>query len=330
MADMQFTAVFWNIHKFKAAGSDEWAGRLDLAAATLKELGGGEPPGLIGLCEIHDDSALSGLAERLGGVHGYEFGGSAGGRWPGDVGVLYHRELFEPPALVEEYPPPGGPDRCRGASMRLGLRGRAEGVQLSVHHWPWPLYKGPVDLGYHRLACRQWLWDRRCPRLPGDVAIAMGDFNVPPYDSLWDGGGLATRYATEARQQPESLLPLYNTGWRFLQDPLRADGSPVHGGASWPETRGSFREPDGSWHLWDQLLVSGQALGGGPLRLVEDSVCYAAPDGISHDPEGTGVRQPLRWSWDAAHGSGRGMSDHFPVLARFECAGPGDNDGRCE
>jgi hypothetical protein len=142
----------------------------------------------------------------------------------------------------------------------------------------------------------------------------MGDFNAEPYEAPFSETALrAVRFFSTALWTCATPRYLYNTAWRHLPEPdlwETVEANPETYKPSRPRT--SFDRPP---KLYDQLLVSGRALRGGPITLIEGTVTYH----IDVDTCGENLK-PLRWNYQEGT-MPMGASDHFPLLSTFRING---------
>jgi hypothetical protein len=163
-----------------------------------------------------------------------------------------------------------------------------------------------------RLDAADWLGRRLGLASAMQCVIVMGDFNCEPTERPFNTLQLrGTRHASTAIKSAKAAATLYNSAWRYVAEPDPwQHPRPVGFRASRPRTTcgtGSV--------IFDQLLVSKDALLGRPLALRESTLTY------SHDPRvfrynRNGHIKPMGWS-EAKNGRFTGASDHLPLLATF-------------
>jgi hypothetical protein len=149
--------------------------------------------------------------------------------------------------------------------------------------------------------------------------VVAGDFNAEPFEEPFGDFGLrAVRHFSPDLWAQMAPACLYNTAWRFLCEPDPWEVVEA-GGEAYDAPRPMTTYADPSPVLLDQLLVSGRALRGGPITLLEQTVGYPCV-GIAVPVTGSHKR-PARWTY--ADGRGSGASDHFPLVATFRMNGGG-------
>ena len=216
--------------------------------------------------------------------------------------------------------------------LSCDLQGCSEPFVLAVNHWkslvvhkddaapvaspPPPVIdarSGPNDLDRRQTA--EWLGDWLATSCPTRSAVVLGDFNSEPIEYYFNEPRLncSRRFGSALGQQARPAC-LYNASWKFLTEPLFWEKSLRAGGGN-QDTRPK-RSLTGSFHVWDQLMVSGAALKSKPLRLLEESVHYHC-DADNSTWEKTGAMIPVRWAY-TNNTTYTGASDHYPILAEFE------------
>jgi hypothetical protein len=201
--------------------------------------------------------------------------------------------------------------------VQCRLKNVPEPFLLAVNHWKSLMTHGksPAVSASDRAETADWLGDWLANRSPISCAIVVGDFNAEPTEPYFSEFRLrgSRRFSTALWTQATPAY-LYNTAWKFLSEPLPWEDCIQSGGAM-PDTRPK-RTHDGKWVVWDQMMASGAALTGRPLRLIEKSVHYHG-DVTNSKVNANGAMVPVGWSYDGTTRLGEGASDHYPVLGEF-------------
>jgi Endonuclease/Exonuclease/phosphatase family len=323
--------AFWNLQNLFAPGTqkkgpstdDELDAKLDVIAEVLNGLFDGAGPDLIGFAEIHTAPVLERLQQRLRGPYHRLFERCYDRNWTG-LAALARIDRFATLERVDAYRP-YEMAMPRYLIARCSLEGVEEPILLVVNHWRSRVVSAGGDAAAparDRLKTAKAL-GRWLARSEDDTCvIVVGDFNAEPFDEIFGDVGLPSlRHFSARLWRGPAPSCLYNTAWRFLPEPdpwetVEASGAAYQAGR--PRTTFNASSPV----IFDQLLVSGRALSGGPITLKEASIAYPCPGRIAWLTE-SGYRRPTPWSYD--EGSPLGASDHFPVVARFRMNGGKSN-----
>jgi hypothetical protein len=184
-------------------------------------------------------------------------------------------------------------------------------VIFAVAHWKSRLGESSASgtAGPERCEAADWLADQldACGR--GRSVVVMGDFNAEPFETPFHAPHLGTTrlFSTAIRS-----TRLYATAWRLFPEPRTIE--------EYNDPGFQLERPvtsyDGDRALFDQLLVGGGALRGGPLLLREKSIRYHWVPGLNASRTRTSIK-PLRFDFNPETGTSTGASDHFPLLAEF-------------
>ena len=319
---MPLHVAFWNVENLFDPGADVGrgpAGREELDAkvgvltGVLTDLFDGAGPDLLGLAEVGDGRLFARVVDGLPGDY-LRVWEPAFRRNHTGLGVAVRLPACTAVERVAAYRAGLLAARPRFLAVRVVLRGDGRPLLFVVNHWKsrMPVPGDPDADARDRVDTGRALGDLLATDDSADGgAVVLGDFNDEPSDPPFGEGLLrAGRTFSSALWSGATPAYLYNTGWRFLAppDPWEVAAEP---GYREPRPRGSHTGGD----LFDHLLVSGRLLRGGPLRLVERSVTYAATDRTAlHRRSGRLV--PRRWRYDGPD-EFSGSSDHFPLTATF-------------
>jgi hypothetical protein len=205
--------------------------------------------------------------------------------------------------------------RPRAMIVRCELQGHAEAFLLVANHWKSRLPSAPLSDADDRRQTADWLGQELSQSSRTTVALVIGDFNAEPFEAPFGDLRLRGR-RTFSQTLWSGATPayLYNTSWRFLPqpDPWETASQPAY-----RESRPKSSHGDGTPNMFDQLLVSGRALRGGLLRLLESEVQFVAVDQVTSRHTPSGVLVPASWRY-VSDQEFTGSSDHFPLAALFE------------
>lgn len=306
----RLNVAFWNVYNLFPVGVVERAPRsqseLDAKLNRLADVINsffGTGADILGLAEIATEELLVELESRLRDTYHYRWVGQQNNQLTGlaflfkeaAVSRIVHTDLqmeglARPRVFMVE---------CRVASTNTDT------VVFFINHWKSKLGGGQID----RLASARWIEGQVASYGLRKCIVVLGDFNSEPFETPFNDAHLrTTRFFSSARRGTK----LYNPSWRLLGEPdfyesLQEPGYRL----SRPKT-----SHEGSRAFLDQLLVSGGALRGGPLELIESSVCLDWKEGVpDHTYRTKHTIAPARFRFE--NGIAEGMSDHFPLLASF-------------
>ena len=324
MIDRSIRVAFWNVENLfdplrdvgrGPASGEELDAKLDAVTAVLSELFGGAGPDLLGLAEVGDGRLFDRVVAGLPGAY-LRLWEPAVRRDHTGLGVAVRAAVCPDLEPVATYRPLVLA-RPRFVAVRIRPHGDPRSVLFVVNHWKScrAVHGDPTADRLDRVRTGRELADILAADDTSDGAILIGDFNAEPFDPPFLAGGLRTgpwagRVFPQPRRDPTSATPLYNTAWRFLAPPDLWEHA---SDSEYRESRPRGSHIDG--RLFDQLLVTTRLLRGGPLRLRERTVEYAAGPTLSEHLRG-GRLVPRRWRYTKP-GDFAGASDHFPLTAAF-------------
>lgn len=318
--------AFWNVKDLfepgcgalRAPGSAaELDAKIAAIADVLSSLFDGAGPDLIGLCEIHTERILSELIRRLGARYRVLWEPCLSPHPHPGLAVLARSSRFGSLTHAGAYPP-ATLARPRYLIARCALKENDIPFFFVVNHWRSRAeIDGPDPDGADdrlRTARALGAWLDECPRTT--CVVVVGDFNAEPFEQPFAENALWT-----ARHLgPRLSLPypcLYNTAWRFLSEPDPCEHVLAAEDAyRASRTKTTYDAYNTVSVVFDQLLVSSRAIRGGPIMLQEKTVQYEFDHRIGRLQRGH--LRPRAWSYEAENPAG--VSDHFPLTARFRVA----------
>lgn len=256
----------------------------------------GNPPVIIGLCEVENEKVLEDLVNQEE-ISSYDFGiihFDSPDRRGIDVALLYRRSLFKPldsesrRLLLYENNNPSKREFTRDQLVVSGMMD-GEKINFIVNHWP-SRSGGEAKSRYKRQKASELnrkIIDSLYELDPYAKIISMGDFNDDPKSP-----SIKKVLSTKAEVDETGFQEFYNPMENMLKKGM-----------------GSLAYQD-SWNLFDQLLVSSSLLS----RDTEAYSFYKA--GIfNKDYLITSAGQYKGYPFRSYGYSGYqgGYSDHFPV-----------------
>ena len=276
--------------------SDKYYDKLKNIARVISDVGDGDYPVLVGLCEIENLSVLEGLtlATSLKDV-AYQIVHKESPDFRGiDVALLFRPDVFKL-LNYNTWPVwiPFSPDtRTREILYACGELPGRDTIHIFVNHWP-SRSGGEVESRPKRIFVAEMLRTKVDSILlmdPDARIVITGDFNDEPTD-LSIVSGLS---AFSSFDDPQNKR-LYNTS-HFLQKNI---------------STGSYKYR-GDWNMLDQFIVSGSLLD-------TSANIYTSPFDVhlfekdyllEKDDTFLGVKPFRTYLGDYYHG---GFSDHLPV-----------------
>jgi exonuclease III len=319
MPARRLKVAFWNVENLFDPANKAGRGPIDaqeldakiqrLADCVNAFFGDQQPPDLLGLAEINTEALFYQLRQKLKGNFCFSWWEHAGKRTQTGLGVLARAPVKSLIHVDTQRPSFGSRPRC------LVMRGVLENEReflLCLNHWKSQMPSpgaGAAEDDEDRKESALWL-RQTLENAPEGCAIIVGDFNAEPNEFYFNDSHLPCYYHF-SKVLRGRLEGFYNASWRYLTEPLYWEDY----SARLPEPRPK-RTHSGKYVIWDQLIVSREALKGGSLQLLEKSVRYSANTSLNARHNRYGVLTPLRWSYQ--NEEIEGASDHFPLLAEFE------------
>ncbi len=314
--------AFWNVCNVFEPGivergpktEQELNAKIETIVRVANRFFQGNGPHLLGIAEVHSEPLFERIRTQLG-PHFI-------GQWvpPGvsgqtGLGLLAHTDLVSSLQLVDVFRPVELA-RPRYMIVKCAIRNHDEEILVIVNHWKSNMFHGGGGLSPKddRMETARLLGDWLAVQHRTTCVIAMGDFNAEPYEAPFSERALrAVRFFSTALWTNATPKYLYNTAWRHLPEPDLWETVEANTETYKPSRpRPSF--DDSPPKLYDQLMVSGRALRGGPVTLIEGSVTYH----VDEDTCGRNLK-PQRWNFQ--DGIPTGASDHFPLLSAFRING---------
>ncbi|HCU37893.1 MAG TPA: hypothetical protein DGT21_21385 [Armatimonadetes bacterium] len=317
----QLRVAFWNVENLFAAGAvdrgpqteDELHAKLGVLGDTIDSFFDGHGPDLLGLAEVGSERELQRLRAELTDAYLLLWEPATRGDNTG-LGLLARESAFSEVRI--EAAERLGDERPRCIVVRCDLRGMTVPFIAAVVHWKSGMPHGgtPISPEQDRLNSGRWLGDYLGAQNDINCALVVGDFNAEPDAPPFGKGHLrGRRHFSSALCSIRTPAELYNTAWRYMHEPDYFEKTTASG---YQEPRPKTTHVSSHEALFDQLLVSGRALRGGPISLCEETVSYHCDDCTS-EHSAQGLLRPLRWSYCADDGTHAGASDHLPLLATF-------------
>lgn len=245
--------------------------------------GTGRMPDLVALCEVENDSVMTGLTRHSllrGFGYGYLMTSSPDARGI-DVALLYQPDRFHPvrhyPLRVEPLP---GMRSTRDILYVAGRAASGDTLHVFVVHAPSRLGGAAHTDPFRMQVARRLLAsaDSILAVSPGAKILVAGDFND-------EAGGKSIVFLSE--HGLKDVAPRTDTA---------------------PGVEGSYRYK-GRWQTIDHVLVGGSLVG-----QVADCLIHAVPYMIEPDPTYGGIRPKRTYLGGRYLG---GCSDHLPLLLQL-------------
>ncbi len=296
-ADDEFTprgTRAWNYEKYQR--------KLARIAKVIAAIGGGQPPFLVGLCEIENEKVLTDLTRRSPlKMMNYSFVHfNSPDRRGIDTGLLYQRTLFRPfhsePIAVRfpENPTSTTRDILYVAGTFLG----SDTLHVFVCHFPSRL-GGELESEHKRCAAAATLKakaDSISVASSNAKIVIMGDFNDYPHNR-------SLREVLNAQTPDSANLTsngLYNLMTRFADEPNM--GTHKH---------------QSEWGVLDHIIVSGALLlSENQLATTAEGAEIFRPDFLLENDEKHLNQKPFRTYVGFRYNNG--FSDHLPIFLNLK------------
>lgn len=274
----------WNYTRYKT--------KIDHIARVICNIGGWNPPAIIGLCEVESDKCLRDMTRYSGMKNlGYRYIHYESPDARGvDVALLYQPSLYKIQASKPIKVQLAGDIKTRDILYAKGTLINKDTLHIFVCHFPSRL-GGELESEDKRNEAAGTLklhTDSILKAQPMANILVMGDFNdYPTSESIQH---------TLAAINPESTEKKSNTYLYNMATPLHADGKGTH-------------KDSGEWGMLDQIIVSGNLLNGKQLECGKCKV-YDADFLLEKDMNYLG-KKPFRTYNGMQYQAG--YSDHLPV-----------------
>ena len=284
----------WNYSRYKKKLAD--------VARVITAIGEWNPPALVGLCEVENDTVLRDLTRRSPLKElSYRYVMTNSPDLRGiDVALLYQRDLFKLLSSRSISIPPFKQHRPTRDLLHVsGLLLAGDTLDVFVCHFPSRSGGAKESEPYRlsvakkiRLEADSILTSRRRPQL-----IIMGDFNDYP-----DNKSITEVLAAIAPPPYPEALKLYH----LLAGKAKAG----------KHTFGSYKY-QGEWGLLDHMIVSGTLLNiSAPFFTNEERANVSRLPFLLSDDDKYGGKQPFRTYYGMKYLGG--YSDHLPIYTDFE------------
>jgi len=262
---------------------------------TILAAGGWEPPELIGICEIENETVLEDILWKTPFSkfeYKYIHRNSPDHRGI-DVALLYDPKEFFP--VSEQYIRLDLPDRYSPTREILYAKGytkQDDTLHIFVNHWP-SKYGGAVKSQPKRNIAAQTLkkvTDSLFQAVKSPKIIITGDYNdAPDTESI--------KKYLQAKMLTDTInnQTLYNLS------------------AHWMEEKFGTHKYQGQWSVIDQFIVSGSLLNAEhAMKTSEQNAHIFAPDFLLEKDEKYVGQKPYRTFIGFRHNGG--FSDHLPII----------------
>ena len=289
-----------NDYDFLPEGKNKWGtlkytNKINNMAMVLAEMGtdvSADGMAVVGVCEVENARVLKDIVEHENLIHrGWRYIHYEGNDKRGvDCALLYNPTLFEPigSSLVPYRDVRNDTVyQTRGFLLVTGVMG-GETVHIIVNHWPSRSAKSPAREGAGTFV--RHLKDSLMNAVPGSKVIVMGDLNDNP-DNVSVSESLGAVYD---KKDTGGAKGLYNPWWKIFY-----------------EEDGGTLKYENRWHLFDQIILSGNLLYANASSLVFHKAEIFSRAYMFQE------KGRYKGSIKRTHAGGmwlNGYSDHLPVI----------------
>ena len=307
---------FWNVQNLFWPGSvargpnkpGELDHKVDRLAQCINRFFSPDMPDLVGLAEVQDEPLARKLVSKLNGNYDVIWEHAPVGT---GLGVLVNSATVASARRVSAYAP-SALARPRAVIVECVMRQTPVPFLLVLNHWRSRMPRRPGDAfspARDRRETADWIRSQLLSPQQ-DPVFLIGDFNAEPTESPFADSHLAA-----SRHFPvgSNNSRFYNTAWRFLHEPLYWEDRHARAAEARPKRTFDGYPPA----IFDQLLVSRQALNYVPFGIRESTVKCYVHDKVNSRQNRNGVLFPEPWQFRSA-ADFEGASDHYPLLAEVE------------
>jgi endonuclease/exonuclease/phosphatase family metal-dependent hydrolase len=323
----KLNVAFWNVENLFCPGSGrapktkkEYDAKVETLADIINSFFEKKGPDILGLAEVGTREALNDLSTKLNWQYRVIWEGCNSKDDNTGLALLARKETIAAISLRTRYPEEKA-SRPKFIVVECSFPNSKEKVVVAVNHWASRIYEtSSQSREITAIELNSFMRILSCSRPPGQIPcqIVLGDFNSEPFEDYFNAAHLdSTRFHHKALCKAKTG-PLYNTAWRLLPEPHSWKGPRPDG---FQDSRPKSSHSGSSWVIFDQLLVTKDALLGNPLQLREESVQYYWKDKRLHHFTKDGGILPKKWKFDAKSSKPEGVSDHFPLVATFDLKG---------
>ncbi|NOU45565.1 MAG: endonuclease [Bacteroidales bacterium] len=272
---------------------------------TLVALGEGEPPALMGLCEVENEVVLRELIYKTPlNLFNYQYINYPSPDKRGiDVAIIYrtdHLRLFDSKAIAV-VDPADTAFKTRDILYASFIVFDTDTIHLFVNHWP-SRYGGTLSSNEKRMLAAKTLKknsDSIIQLFPNARIIIMGDFNDCPNDESLSFG------LNTSGKQPATVL---NNLVNLFESNTNQD------------SEGTIKY-EHQWQTFDQIIVSERLINAeSRIRYKKSSArIFSAPFLLTEDERFLGKKLFRTFQGPAYVG---GFSDHLPVYIDLEWKAP--------
>jgi hypothetical protein len=290
--------------------------KLDQLAKVINGFFNGQGPDLLALAEIGGRQLFDDLVNRLTPPFSWRIWEDSPLPQTTGLGIIGRDTRIAGLKLLDQWRPETLA-RPRILLVECSIRAVPRPIIIVVNHWksrmPNPDPNGLTDW-QDREEGAEWLSNRLTQGGAQECVVMLGDLNCEPTEPPLNSPFLTgVRHATAVTYSRAAAIVLYNTAWRFWIEPDPWQYPRANYQASRPKTTFGAK---GLPVIFDQLLVSKDALFGRPLSLKEDMIHYHPDARVYRHVRGGHIR-PVPWKAQAGGGY-VGASDHLPLLATFD------------
>jgi predicted extracellular nuclease len=292
--------------------------KIDQLASIIVQMGGGQGPDLLGVCEVENRFALEALSDRLDQLlparnYSIVHADSTKDKRGIDTAFIFDKNrlvIIETEIFSHFVMRRTG---TRDITQCTFVTNSGNHLVALSNHWPSRSGKtgdGPEASAGFRATAGETLgyWHERIREEKGkDIAvIAVGDLNDDPADRSVTVHANAKRERDDVENSKSAMF--YNLSWNLLRQTVASKNGRKR------TLYGTLYFNDDA-NLFDQILVSRPLLkGNGPFKVLEETVRIEAfPEMTSNSKNEGPIRFGLSKGDAAKNVNTDGFSDHFPV-----------------
>jgi len=301
---MAFSIAFLNCYNLYEPGthptrgprtSQRYRTKVAALADAIRGASGGQPPDLVGLCEVGSKRAGLDVADSIApaAVPSQRFyratwsGVPLGARSGAEPGLML---LFNPARFTltgrrgKDKPNLNGRHKWLAVEVASGVS-PADRFWVVVNHWASDFRRSADHAEGLRTASAREVGEFFTARAgSAEAAVLVGDFNCEPHARPFVGVPKTDRlYSVRERalvlRDKNQLFYMYNAMWRTTSEPDAYEDTLAPGHLP-SRPLGTYAVDKGrqlDWRTWDHLLVSRRMLANGPASLRERTLRIVVP-----------------------------------------------------